>query len=387
MELKYFLRSLLLCCLLAVALSNCKDSFDPVLKPTDVNSLVVEGYIDGAAPATFKISRSRMLTVGDTAARRYELNARVTIEDDHQNMYPLTEMGNGVYSSIDTLHLTTSYQYRLHIFTSDSREYLSDLVPFKQSPSIETVDWKIKDNGVQISLNTHDINNATRYYRWEYSETWEFHSRYRSSWEAHISYNPDRASIVPRIEDVYTCWQTHNSTNILLGSSAKLTDDVINQAPLVYIEPHDKKISVLYSIWVKQYALDVNGYDYYVAIRNNTERVGSIFDPQPNQTAGNIHCVTNPQEKVIGYINAGNSVVNRSFIKNSELPPFWNIYPDCPLKDVPDIRDSLIFYFDGGWDPIDRMLTPTNDVVFSASYKDCVDCTLTGTNIKPSFWP
>ncbi len=384
---KYFSQKLFLCCLLALGLGNCKVPFDPPLKSTDVNSLVVEGFVDGAAPVTFKISRSRRLTVGDTAERKYELNARVAVEDNHQNMYPLTEQGNGIYSSINNLNLNTAYQYRIHIFTSDNSEYLSDLVAFKQSPPIDTVSWKIKDNGVQISVNTHDPNNATRYYRWEYSETWEFHSRYRSSWEAHISYNPDVVSIIPRTEDVSTCWQTHNSTNILLGSSAKLSADVINQAPITYIEPHDDKISVLYSIWVKQYALDINGYNYFEAIRNNTERVGSIFDPQPNQTAGNIHCITNPAEKVIGYVSAGNSVEKRIFIKNSELPPFWTIYPDCPLVEVPNIKDSLIAYFDGGWDPIDRMLTPTFDVVYSASYKDCVDCTLRGTNIKPSFWP
>ncbi len=193
--------------------------------------------------------------------------------------------------------------------------------------------------------------------------------------------------MVRRTEDVYTCWQTHNSTNILLGSSAKLSDDVINEAPIAYIEPHDKKISVLYSIWVRQYALDINGYNYLEAIRNNTERVGSIFDPQPNQTTGNIRCITDPAEKVIGYVNAGNSVEKRIFIKNSELPPLWNKYPDCPIYDVPDNQDSLLAYFDGGWEPLQRMLTPANQVVYPASYKDCVDCTLTGTNIKPSFWP
>lgn len=387
MTIECLSKRLVFCCLLALALSNCKNSFDPILKQTDLNSLVVEGYIDGAAPAVFKISRTRMLTVGDTAARRYELNASVSIEDDQQNSYPLTETGGGSYSSIRIINLPTTAKYRLHIFTSDNREYLSDLVEFKKSPAIDTIGWEIKDGGVQISLNTHDANNDTRYYRWEYSETWEFHSRYFSSWQAIITYNPDRATMLPRTEDVYTCWQTNNSTNILLGSSAKLTNDVISEAPIIYVQNHDKKISVLYSIWVKQYAFDLNGYNYYTAIRNNTERVGSIFDPQPNQTAGNIYCITNPDEKVIGYVAAGNSFEKRIFISNSSLPRSWNIFPDCPLIEVPNITDSLIFYFDGGWDPIDKMLTPSNETVYSASYKDCVDCTLTGTNVKPSFWP
>ncbi len=358
-------------------------SFDPVLKQQDINSLVVEGYIDGAAPSTFKISRSRKLTVRDTATRRYELGAAVSIEDDHQNTYPLTEQGNGIYSSVSILNLNPAYQYRVHIFTSGGIEYASDLVPYKQSPAIDTVDWEFKDDGVQILLNTHDPNNATKYYRWEYNETWEFHASFRS----YYKYDPVSKIVIPRTEDVEICWQTHNSNNILLGSSAKLSDDVIYRMPLTYIEPHDDRISVLYSILVKQYALDANGYNYYVAIRNNTERVGSIFDPQPNQTQGNLHCVTNPAENVIGYINAGGSVVNRIFISNRSLPASWKIYPDCPVADVPNIQDSIEFYFEGGWDPISKVFTNTNQIVYPSSYSHCVDCTLAGTTIKPSFWP
>ena len=373
--------------LLALTLSNCKVPYDPPLKATDINSLVVEGFIDGAAPVVFKIGRTRALTVGDTATRKYELNAIVSIEDDHQNRYPLIESGSGIYISSGLLNLNLSSQYRLHIFTADHREYLSDLVPFKQSPPIDTVSWKIKDEGVQISLNTRDVNNATRYYRWEYSETWEFHSRYRSSWKAIITRNPDYVSVVTRPENVYTCWQTHNSTNILLGSSAKLSNDVINEMPIKYVEPHDKRISVKYSIWVKQYALDIKGYNYLEAIRNNTEGVGSIFDPQPNQTAGNIHCISDPAEKVIGYVSAGNSVEKRIFIKNNELPTSWNIYPDCPTYDVPNNQDSLMAYFDGGWEPLFIKQITATQIAYTSSYAECVNCTLTGTNVKPSFWP
>lgn len=348
-----------------------------------MNTLIVEGYIDGATPTSFKLSRSRILTWGDTATRHYEVNARVLVEDDHQGVFPLAESGNGVYTSNDILALHPSYQYRLHIYTSDGKEYLSEMVPFKQSPAIDTIGWKLQDGGVQVYVNTHDASNATRYYRWEYNETWEFHTRYLSN----IRYISGTYTIVPRTEPVQICWQTDNSTGVLIGSSAKLTNDVISEMPLVYFPEHDNKLSVLYSIRVKQTVLDVNGYNYYVALRNNTERVGSIFDPQPNQNNGNIHCVTDTAERVIGYINAGNSVATRIYISNSALPPNWNIYDDCPIIDVPNIPDSLEYYFGGGWDPINKRLSPANVLYYTGSYAECVDCTLHGTNVKPLFWP
>lgn len=385
---KDLFKRIIACCLLAVALSDCKDSFDPVLKQTDLNSLVVEGYIDGAAPADFKISRSRILSVGDTASRRYELKAKVSIEDDQQNSYPLTEIGKGSYSSVNTLSLSPSYQYRLHIYTADNREYVSDFVAFKQSPAIDTIGWEIKDGGVQIFLNTHDANNVTRYYRWQYNETWEFHSHYFSRY----MYDAATNTVIDRTNDVYTCWNSINSNNILLGSSAKLTDDVISKAPLTYIEPHNFRLSVLYSIWVRQYALDVNAYNYLLALRNNTEKVGSIFDPQPNQTTGNFHCITDPSETVIGYAGAGNSIEQRIFIRNDELPPGWNSYLYCQLRDplVPNIPDSLKFNFgfSGGFTPLIAIFQGGPiPVAYSASIVECVDCTLRGTNIKPPFWP
>lgn len=381
---KYFSMKMLLYCLFALVLSNCKVPYEPTLKSSDTNSLVVEGNIDGAFPFIIKLSRSRMISNGDTAARKPELGAKVTVEDDHQNSYPIYETGMGNYSSLSTLSLNPAYQYRLHIFTSGNEEYVSDLVPFKSAPAIDSIGWNIKDGGVQVYVNTHDANNSTRYYRWEYSETWEFHTVYYSNYK----FISSDSTIVPRDDQINVCWQSDNSTNIFLGSSAKLSNDVIYQMPLPYIPPHDQKLSVLYSILVKQFALDLNGYNYWQAMKNNTENVGSIFDPQPNQTVGNIHCVTNPDENVVGYISAGNSFEKRVFISNQSLPTDWNLRSSCTMFDVPNIKDSLAHYFAIGYTPIDISGPPAfPPAAYSASSRTCVDCTLHGTNIKPSFWP
>ncbi|MEO6288306.1 MAG: DUF4249 family protein [Ginsengibacter sp.] len=162
----------------------------------------------------------------------------------------------------------------------------------------------------------------------------------------------------------------------------------MSQIPLTYIEPHDFRLSVLYTILVRQYAFDINGYNYLLALRNNTEKVGSIFDPQPNQTVGNIHCISNPSETVVGYVGAGNSIEQRIFIRNDELPPGWNKTPNCPTKDVLNDPDSLKFYFgSGGFAPISAIEVLGAPVAYPGSFIECVDCTLRGTNIKPAFWP
>ena len=96
---KYFSREIMICSLAALMLVNCKVPYDPPLKPTKVNNLVVEGFIDGAAPTIIKLSRTRQISAGDTAALKFETNARVAIEDEQGGQYSLSESGSGNYVS------------------------------------------------------------------------------------------------------------------------------------------------------------------------------------------------------------------------------------------------------------------------------------------------
>ncbi len=60
-------------------------------------------------------------------------------------------------------------------------------------------------------------------------------------------------------DSIYYCWTGENSTNILLGSSQKLAQDVIYEAPLLLVPQNSWHISVEYSILVRQYVLTADG--------------------------------------------------------------------------------------------------------------------------------
>jgi hypothetical protein len=367
---------------LLVYFFSCKEPYDPPLKASGAHYLVVEGYIhsDGQ-PTTITLSRTRNIAWGDTASRIYETGALVVIEDDQNNSYPLYESGGGNYSG--AYNLSKDRKYRLHITTANNKQYISDFVPCKVSPRIDTIGWKFNGNDVQLYVNTHDPNNETKFYRWDYTETWEFHTDYFSE----LQYNPD-TTVTPRVSQVYVCYRTNHSTNIIVGSSEKLANDVINEKPLAVIPFQDKRLSVLYSTIVTQYALDSNAYKYWNAMKGNTENVGSIFDGQPNQLTGNIHCVSDSSEPVIGYIGAGSTQQERVFISNSSMPAGWNQKGNCDYIEVPPVRDSMAIYFgQQGFVPIKADLNGIILLGYFASEGPCVDCTLNGTTQKPSFWP
>lgn len=363
--------------------SSCKVPYDPPLKSSSTHNLVVEGYINTNGLTNIKLSRTRIISKGDTAAYINETGAKVLIEDNLNDVYPVYDNGGGNYSSSNFLN--SSYKYRLHIITTDNKEYVSSFVPCKIAPPIDNLGWKFINGNVQVFVNTHDPNNNTTFYRWDYVETWEFHSQYYST----VKYDSSSKSVVNRATPVFVCYRTLNSSNIFLGSTVGLQQDEIHESPLQFIPEHDRKIGILYSTLVTQYALDSNAYNYWNAMKSNTEDIGSIFGSQPNQTGGNIHNTTDGSEIVIGYVGAGSTQQARLFISNSDMTGSWNVAPNCTEKYVPNIIDSIVYFF--GANTLIPYSTnppgyPTPTGYFSAS-ATCVDCTLTGTPDKPNFWP
>lgn len=381
MKQKYFSVWQILAGIFILFVTSCKDPYYPDINSSAKHYLVVDGYINSDGITNIRLTRTRTISKGDTAAYINETGAYVYIEDNYGNIYPLYYNGDGNYSS--NYNLNIYLKYRLQIRTNDSKQYVSDFVTCKNSPPIDELGWKFKDGNVQVFVNTHDPQNKTIFYRWDYVETWEFHSQYYST----LIYNRPNKSVDVRTHPVYVCYNNNNSTKIFLGSSEKLREDVIHEAPLAFIQNHDRKISVLYSAFVTQYALDTAGYNYWHAMKGNTEDVGSIFGSQPNQTHGNIRNITDSSEMVIGYVGAGHVQQQRIFISNSTMPSGWNQPQNCTEQVV--TADSLDFYFgSGSFIPITT--SPPGDPFarsyFSAS-ASCVDCSLTGKLEKPSFWP
>jgi hypothetical protein len=119
------------------------------------------------------------------------------------------------------MNLNPASKYRLRIRTTDSKEYLSAFVSLIQTPAIDSITWAPIDNGVQIYVNTHDPANKTWFYRWDFQETWEYHSAFSTSL---IYRNDVMQSRTPEETKIYTCWKNASSTGInlvLLKSSMK----------------------------------------------------------------------------------------------------------------------------------------------------------------------
>jgi hypothetical protein len=376
------------CCCLAILLLCCKEKYDAPVNVPKTGYLVIEGYISANGPAELHLSRS--IPLADSARLINETSASVKLQGRDNSTYNITESGGGTYTNT-LLNLNNSVQYRLYIKTRDGKEYASDFVNVRTAPLIDSVGWLREDGGLQIYVNTHDPKNNTWYYRWTTEETWEYHSTYYTR----IEYwkDPVTTDIIgvkwrkPNMtvdETLFTCWQGENSTNLILGSSAKLSIDSIHR-PLISIPQASWKLSVLYSLLVKQYALTREEYEFLDKMKKNSEETGNVFGRQPSELKGNIRCLSNPSEPVIGYIGIANRQEKRIWISRPEVSP-WGYYQSCETHNI--TKDSAEWYsnFFTPVIPLDIDQSGTIQLFLGASH-NCVDCTLRGTNKKPSFWP
>ncbi len=368
--------SILILC--GILLFSCKEPFNPEIPAQETNYLVVEGFINaGNEPTNIRLSRTTQWN--EDPKLKPESAASVSIEGDDNTSFLLAEQSNGLYSL--QVPVDKNVKYRLHIKTKGNEEYLSDYVDVKITPAIDSVNWKVANEGLQIFANAHDAQNATRYYRWDYDETWEIRSYFDALYEF------KNGSIVERdvSENIFYCWKYSSSTAIILGSSARLESDVIFESPVLMIPKNSEKLAVRYSILLKQYALPKDAYEFFEMMKKNTESVGSIFDPQPSALKSNIHNVTG-QRNVIGFMYASTKVEKRMFVTKSELPSNWSFYLPCETKEVANHPDSIRFYIPLYW-PYNAKREGPFIVAWFAASPICVDCRLrNGSNVKPSYW-
>jgi hypothetical protein len=373
------------------AVAMCRKPYEPPVIKASNHFLAIDGIINTGSNSSSTFLLSRSVNLQDSVTNLPELNAQAMIVSAGGLLYPLTDTaGNGVYVS-GVLNLDPAQQYQISVTTSDGNKYLSDLVTPKAAPPIDSLTWEDVENPltgsdeVNVYVNSHDPTNNTRYYRWDYIETYQHRAYYNSSW---FRIDSLIYPVLTPDQSTYNCWITDNSNSILLGTSIALTNDVISHALIATFARNDPKLDVRYSILVRQYPLDLDAYKFWLTVQNNSQSLGGLFDLQPSQITGNIHSTTNPSNTVLGYVTASSIQEMRLFIDNSSLPGWKsNPFVNCPITIIGANADNNflwsypdtaynVYYFNTG-----------NPPTINITFKDCLDCRYQGgTNIQPSFW-
>lgn len=358
--------------------SGCVDPYPIPRLDSNAQFLVVDAFLNATAEEMLvKLSRS---TAIDTSINfTPEGKATVWLENILETKIPLQEDDNGVYRK--QLAAQVGEQFRLGIELQSGARYHSDWVTVKNSPPIDSISYEDTNLGFQVQANTHNSENNSKFYQWEYDETWQYTSAFSSDYEV------KDGKIIYRQDQIYNCWMTSASHAILLSSSQSLEGDVISRFPVVTIPKRDIRLFLKYSILVKQRVLDASSFDYWSRMKKNTESLGGLFDPQPSQIFGNLHADSNAQELVLGYFDASTVTEKRFTIGLFELPEGYRFARDfakCHLTSASNADAHIL-------NPKTYLLiTPLpgpSPPAFYYSTVPCSDCRLQGgTTQKPAYW-
>jgi hypothetical protein len=368
--------------LIGTQMTGCKQIYVPPSVPLSSSYLVVDGILfSGNDTSVITLSRSR--SISDTSKTIYESGDQVSVVGPSGAEYPLTDIGNGQYL-IGQLSLDNSQNYQLKVVSKDGNVYISDSVPVRTTPPIDSVYWTQDGAGVHISLNTGDPTNNTRYYRWEYVETWE----YQSAFPSFLEYIGNGQTAFRSEENqIYTCYQNALSSDINVVTTNQLSQDVVNQQPIATVPTGSEKISAEYSILVKQYAVTQDAFSFWENLKTNSQNLGTLFDIQPYTQLGNMHCVNNPAIPVIGYTSFCTLQQKRIFINYIAVLP-WNYSPYYGSCEDTTYATQLSQIFPDTGPPYANSLIGTTTAGYVFSTTGCVDCTAHGgTTVKPSFMP
>lgn len=391
--------------LIALCVWTCVDPFEPEVGDYD-SALVVDGvFSDSDQPSKVFLSRSF-----DYNAIEVPLvsGAQVVIEDDQGNSHVLEETKEGTY---ETNPAQFSGQigrtYRLLINTPDGNRFESSWEAMKAAPPIETIEGEFMERerddplqgslpGLQLYLSTRDSEHNTRYYRWEFEETYQYLLRHPPVIRVEFGSPPARGN--DEIFDIdvadfegFRCWKTEASRQILVATTENLTEDVVSDFPLHFISNRTPRLAYRYSILVKQYAISKENYEFLNTVRELNQTTGSLFDAIPNEVFGNISSAEGKNVPVLGYFSVAGISTKRVFFDRSDNPfsSFPPLGPECLNDTIPlsfSTLNSKVNFND--WQLYDYHVNDNEERIgYLLSRLPCTRCAGNdATNVKPDFW-
>lgn len=352
--------------------SGCVAKFIPEIEE-DRELLVVQGLLTNQnEPDTIKLSRS--LPLGQKIDARPVTGSTVSISDDEGNSYTLSETNAGSYTTPPSFIRTPGRFYTLHI-NSGGLNYESFPMEMKPVPPIDSVYYEKSViekpfqsfkgvDACDIFLDTHDPTGNCKFYRWDFSETWVFRLLYE----------------VPN----NTCWISDNSHYVNVKSTAAFNESKVIRYPLIHISNLTDRLQTRYSILVNQYSINEDEFNYWEKISNIAVQVGSLYDIIPASVPSNIQCIENPGEKVLGYFSVSAKTSKRIYIQNN-FAGIVNRYADCVTDTILDGKPTGLN--ERVWILLTHACSfPCSPLYEITTHKECTDCTLRGSIIRPSFW-
>ena len=366
--------------------------------PLETPDIVIQGRIASGSESVFYLSKTQ--PIGSEEKAESILNAEITIvgQNGYESPKATFNMEDDCYI-INTQELPNNTLYSV-LIKAEGETYQSEFQELFITPSIESVSYKEREDGISIHVTSYGNEGNSPYYLWAYEEDWEFHAPANINGLKGIPVYSKEIYNLPFMDEngnnpYLYCWGHNSSKHINIYNTTTLKENTAKEVELFRIPIDDVRISYLYSILVKQYSLSPKGYQYYSLIKKYSEESSGLFTPTPGEVKGNVTCISNPDIKVLGYVLTSTCQTKRIFIYESDFTQICSEYDSgCKSSGWSESFSWLNKIYSEGAiamtynGELSSLLNPNiEETVFYS--RECVDCRAVegATKKRPDFWP
>ncbi len=372
-------------------LYGCLESFTPESLGSIPRDLVIDATItDEVKEQRILLSRTRSLEEEDVIP---EQNAEVTVVDDLGNIYQFSESNPGEYISNDLFGVQLGRSYQLRIESSSGILYESEQEFYEGSATLdsiyaERITSDLGNDGMAIYVDSFDPSGNSRYYRFEYEETYRIIAPFWVPQD--LTIDPDVGFVlVPRPLEEFQCYATDLSTDILIENTGDLTENRIDRYLVRFINRNNYIISHRYRILVRVLVHSSSANEYFSTLKTLSVSESVFSENQTGFIIGNVFSMQDPTERVLGYFEVASVAETRlffnyeDFFPEEDLPEYVSSCQENfppPVALAGQLEANSIKFLRENDNP------QPNQGPYVTVTRVCGDCTVLGTPEVPDFW-
>ncbi|MBX2964534.1 MAG: DUF4249 domain-containing protein [Cyclobacteriaceae bacterium] len=327
-----------------VIFSACVDPLQIPI-PDEDKRIVVDGMITNT-PGPYQVKLFYTNKISTSRLQPFEpvTGALVAIKNDAGQTYVLTEIKAGLYESDpNTLTGEIGRSYQVVIQTPDEKTYQSAPQLLTNPGEITDVDLVFAPSALpsynatitdalEIFIDSKGVTGDNNLFRWR----WKTIHKVRAYPELEVILTPGgpvpnpepcsghirRGSGTVQVGDCTCCYcwsydyseKARVSKNQFVNANTFLNQS-IGLIPVTSMHFFDK-----YHLEVQQLSLSEEAYDFWDLVEKQQNGNADLFQPNAIKIRGNMYCVDNPDEEVLGFFGVSGVASISMFIPVDEVP-------------------------------------------------------------------
>lgn len=314
-----------------LALFGCEDVYRPELT-SGPNLPVIEARITNN-PAFNYIYVHRTTKFLDNNYSKAIINAKIELLEENGSVYNIKHTVSGIYNLTQSLEPEKQYKLRVKI---DNETYESDwerlpLLPEMENFSPETytqeryiinsygIPYKSYMDGFQAFVDI-PVNNDSKAYLFR--------------WHSYLQFCI--GGYIGRDRTFEWISFTQSSSENMASIGHYSNDSIIDRHKLMfnncdylaYLDtvnyPERKTAYELGWIFeVDQYGLSEGSYQFYKKAGEQLKADGQLFDPINSQVQGNMHCISNPDKRLLGVFDLSSVTRHQYYVTGVDRDPIY----------------------------------------------------------------